>query len=140
TTVEVGDTVAPLVRAIDDFAVKSVTLTVDGVTSAPATSAPYKFSWVPNGKQAGRTVKISATVTDASGKVTKTDDLTVKVAKVKGQPPVTGPSEPTPVVPKPTLKISKVVKKPNGTAVIIAKVNGAGTVKLTGGKVRSSVR
>jgi len=135
STVKVGETVSPLVRAIDDHAIRSVTLTVDGVTSDPATSAPYKFDWVPSAAQAGKTVTITAKVTDSAGQTTTTDAFTLKVADSKAEGPVTGPTKPSPVVPTPTAKIVKVVKKANGTAIVKVKVNGAGVVRLSGKKV-----
>ena len=137
STVKPGETVTPLVRARDDFAIRSVTLTVDGVKSEPATSAPYAFSWVPSADQAGKTVRITATVTDSSGRTTTTKPFSLKVAK--GGNGEAGPSKPSPSVPAPKVTITKVVRKANGTAVVYAKVNRAGVVKVSGTKVKTAV-
>jgi len=79
SAVGVGETVLPLVRASDDFAVKSVTLLVDGAPVAVATTAPYTFSWTPIGKQSGRQVTFQAVVVDSAGQTTVTAKLKVSV-------------------------------------------------------------
>ncbi|WP_346386279.1 Ig-like domain-containing protein [Nocardioides sp.] len=119
--VQVGETVFPLVRGLDDFAVKSATLVVDGQPVQVATTAPYTFSWTPGTEYAGKDVTFQAIVTDSSGQETDSDPLTVSVA----EEPIT-----------PTLGLGKVVKNTkSGTATLSVTVNTAGTVALTGAKV-----
>lgn len=121
TTVKIGETVFPVVRGRDDFAVTSARLVVDGKTVGVSTSAPYSFSWTPTKDDAGKDVTFAAVVTDSSGQTTTSDKLTVAVAKT---------------VIAPTLKISKVVKKPSkGRSTVYATVNTSGRVLLTGGKI-----
>ncbi|MET3961923.1 dienelactone hydrolase [Marmoricola sp. OAE513] len=121
-TVKPGQTVYPLVLGRDDFAVKSAALLVDGKTVATESQAPYAFTWTPTTADAGKTVTFAGVVTDSSGQETTSGTLTVKVAKA---PPI-----------KPTLNGAGVVKnKKKGTAVLSVKVNTAGTITLTGGKV-----
>ena len=82
TDVAVGDTVLPVVRAGDDFGVRSVTLAVDGATVATGTRTPYEFSYtVPAGSE-GRTLPLVATVTDSSGQSTTTS----AALRVRGTP------------------------------------------------------
>ncbi|SNS99767.1 hypothetical protein SAMN06309944_1705 [Micrococcales bacterium KH10] len=146
--VGIGQTIAPLVKASDDFAVKSVTLSVDGVSSAPATSAPYLFDWTASAAQAGKTVTIQATVTDALGRVTTSAPLSIKVAS---QPdPVGPPVPPTPTPPKPVtppavkpkgkakVVVTKVKVRPKkGTVVLTVKPNAAGTIKVKAKKIKN---
>lgn len=131
TEVAVGDEVAPLATAIDDFAVATVSLLVDGTEVASAKTAPYSFVWTPTAAEAGKTVVLTAVATDSSGQTTTSAPLSVTVA----DEPVVVP--PTPV--KPTVAISitgRNTKK--GTAFIATKVNTAGVLRLTGPKVVSS--
>lgn len=128
--IAVGDTVSPLIKASDDFAVASATLLVDGVAVDEATSAPYKFSWTPTSADAGKTVTFAARVVDSAGHVTTTADaLTISVA-AEPEPPV------DPV--DPTLKLGAVTKdKSNGTATMLVTVNTAGDVVVKGAKVKA---
>jgi hypothetical protein len=139
TTVKVGETVTPLVRARDDFAVESATLFANGWPVASTSSAPYSFSWTAPKNLAGKDVELSAVVTDSSGQTTVSDVVTVSVSK-ESVPPAPAPA-PAPVL-KPTLKLEKVVKKPSkGRSTVYAKVNTAGRVQITGSKVATdSVR
>jgi hypothetical protein len=119
--VKVGQTVFPLARGLDDFAVKSATLVVDGESVAVATHAPYGFSWTPGSQYAGKDVTFQTIITDSSGKETTSGGLTVSVAKA----PIT-----------PTMKLGPVVKHPKtGIASLGVTVNTAGTVTLVGGRV-----
>ncbi|MXG89978.1 Ig-like domain-containing protein [Nocardioides flavescens] len=153
TTVSVGDTVLPVVRASDDHAVRSVRLLFDGKAVALATLAPYAFTWTPNAPYAGTSVKVQAEVTDSSGRTTVSDSVTISVKAlptVPGDtttptpgdtttPPVTTvPSVPTVLPTVGTLQVAGVEqKRRRGTAVLTTEVNGAGTVTLSGTKVRS---
>ncbi|WP_221177343.1 Ig-like domain-containing protein [Nocardioides marmoriginsengisoli] len=123
-TLKVGETVFPFVSGHDDFAVKAASLLVDGASVGTSTEAPYGFSWTPAAADAGKTVTLTAVVTDSSGQATTSDGLTIKVAK---------PSVP-PIAPKVTL--GKVVKNTKaGTATIAVTVNTPGTITLAGGRV-----
>jgi hypothetical protein len=133
TTFTVGETVKPLVVGRDDFAVRSATLLVDGEPVDTARTAPYAFSWTPAAASAGKTVTLSAVVTDSSGQTTTSKKVTVKVAE-QAAPPVPG----TPPV-APTLKVDKVVKKPaKGRSTVYATVNTAGRLSIRGNKVATA--
>ncbi|MEV6301241.1 Ig-like domain-containing protein [Actinoplanes sp. NPDC051861] len=67
TRLQVGTAVTPLVRAADDFGVKSVSLFVDGHRVGTASTAPYLFSWTPGRSDAGRKVTLQALVVDSAG-------------------------------------------------------------------------
>jgi dienelactone hydrolase len=90
--VEVGDAIAPVVRASDDFAIRSVRLLVDGEPAGLSTAAPHEFTWAAGESQAGSTVALSAVLTDAGGRTTTTDSVDVMVAEPEGP---TGPTGPT---------------------------------------------
>ncbi|MBB2976494.1 dienelactone hydrolase [Microbacterium endophyticum] len=77
---ESGDTIAPLVRANDDFAVTSVSLLVDGESVSSSSTSPYTFSWSATDANKGKTVALTAVVTDSSGQSTTSDVVSVKVA------------------------------------------------------------
>ncbi|MGA1838931.1 Ig-like domain-containing protein [Herbiconiux sp. 11R-BC] len=101
-TLEVGDTVKPLVKARDDFAVKSVTLLADGVEVATNAVSPYTFEWAAGEADAGKTVSLTAVVTDASGQTTESDPVDVAVAAIDvppTTPPTTEPTAPATVEP-----------------------------------------
>jgi hypothetical protein len=134
-TVKVGETISPLVRGRDDFAVQSATLMVNGTPVDTTSTAPYAFSWTPTAEYAGKDVSFQAVVTDSSGQRTTSDALSVAVAK-EAVPPTTPPGV------KPTMKISKIVKKPSkGRSTVYAKVNTAGRVTISGVNVATdSVR
>jgi hypothetical protein len=78
--VESGETVEPVVLAEDDYGVKSVALSVDGVPVKTIGSAPYAFDWTPTPAEIGTSVELEATITDSSGQVT-TSSVTVPVVK-----------------------------------------------------------
>ena len=125
--IAVGETVLPLTKASDDFAVASASLLVDGVVVDEATEAPYTFSWTPTTGDAGNDVVFTSVVTDSSGQTTTSAPLTVSVA-AEPVPPV----EPV----DPTLTLGAVTKnKKNGTATMLVTVNTAGVVKVKGAKV-----
>ncbi|XVV16578.1 Ig-like domain-containing protein [Actinoplanes sp. CA-131856] len=81
STVKVGEVLHPLVRATDDFGVRSVTLLVDGVKAGTTSVSPYEFSWIPSARYAGRKVTLLALVTDSSGNVRVSAPSTVTVAR-----------------------------------------------------------
>lgn len=158
TEVEVGETVKPLVRGKDDFAIKSATLMVDGEPVEVDSSAPYQFSWAPSEEDAGNEVTLQGLVTDSGGNVTASSEITLSVAEEEGptgptgptgettptgptgptgETTPTGPTGPTGVTPK--AKVNKVISKPGKTTIKVW-VNGAGTVKVSGSKVKTVVR
>jgi hypothetical protein len=82
--VESGEAVEPVVFAEDDYGVKSVSLTADGVPVGATSEAPYVFSWTPGAAEIGTSVHLEATITDSSGQVT-TSSVTVPVVKGLGE-------------------------------------------------------
>lgn len=120
--IDPGQTVYPLVLGNDDFAVKSATLLVNGAEVGTSTKAPYSFAWTPLAADAGKTVTVTAVVTDSSGQQATSETLSIKVKKA---PPIA-----------PVLKGAGITKnKKLGTALWRVQVNTAGTLRLTGGKV-----
>lgn len=118
TTLKVGETLFPLARGVDDFAVKSASLLVDGKAVDAASTAPYSFSWTPGAQLAGKQVKLQTVVTDASGQSTTSAPITVSVAKT---------------VVTPTLTVGSLTKNTKtGNGELLASVNTAGSVSLTG--------
>jgi hypothetical protein len=77
-----GETIAPVVVAADDFGVKSVKLSADGVPVASVGHLPYELTWTPAYGEIGKTAMLAATITDSSG---QTGVATVHVVV----PPVT---------------------------------------------------
>ena len=67
TTVAWGQTIYPVVVAADDFGVKSVALTANGVPVATVGHTPYEFTYTPAYSQIGKHVVLSATITDSAG-------------------------------------------------------------------------
>lgn len=167
TEIEVGEELSPIVRATDDFAVRAVTLLVDGEPVEQSGVAPYEFSWTPTEDEAGDGLTISALVTDSGGNVTTTGEISVSVAEPEGPTGPTGPTDPTgptgptsptgatgptsptgptgPTTPEPdpeftpALTLGKVEKK-SGFALLTAKVNGGGIVSVTGPRVVKTVK
>jgi hypothetical protein len=82
--VEVGTAIEPVVLAEDDYGVKSVSLTADGVPVGTVAEAPYTFAWRPTRAEMGSSVELEATITDGSGQVTTS---TVSVPVVKAAKP-----------------------------------------------------
>lgn len=132
--IEVGESIAPLVRAADDFAVRSATLLVDGTPVGDDASAPYSFAWTPGASYAGKDVVLTAVVTDSSGQTTTSEPFAVSVA---AEDVVVEP--PTPAAPTVKFSIGKRNAK-KGTAVVLATVNGPGTLTLSGAKVATATR
>lgn len=132
TTIKVGETVNPVIRGRDDFAVRSATLLVNGLPVAATAKAPYTFSWTPTETSAGKDVTFTAVVTDSSGRSTTSKQLTVAVSEAEVTPPVVTPPPAT----TPTVKVVKVIKKPSkGRSTVYATVNAPGRLSITGSKV-----
>jgi Big-like domain-containing protein len=83
-----GEDAAPVVVASDDFGVKSVALTVDGVPLATDGRAPYEFAWTPGFAQIGDVVTLAATITDSSDQATVVTTA-VEIAAPAGYAPIT---------------------------------------------------
>ncbi|MDO8188946.1 choice-of-anchor D domain-containing protein [Conexibacter sp. JD483] len=84
-----GVPVAPVVRAKDDFGVKSVVLSADGVVVGTETDGSYEFAgWTPSFADLGRAVTLTAVATDSAGQ-TATDSVTVRVVAPAGYMPIT---------------------------------------------------
>jgi hypothetical protein len=138
TTVAVGQAVHPLARGLDDFAVRSATLLLDGEPVATTAEAPYAFVFVPGAEYAGRTVSLATVVTDSAGHTARSAAVSLEVAA----PVTTTPTTPTTVGPlHPTLRVVGVVKQPRkGTAAVVVRVDTAGTVAVTGRKLATVTR
>jgi hypothetical protein len=76
--VEAGVAVEPVVAAEDDYGIRSVSLTANGVAVASKVLSPYVFTWTPTAAEIGASVQLEATITDSGGHVT-TSDITVPV-------------------------------------------------------------
>lgn len=116
--VPVGAELLPTVQATDDFGVRGVSVTADGVPVGARSTRPYEFSWSPGPEQAGKTVRLEATVVDSAGQVTTTA-VSVLVTGV----PVPGPVPP-PVPTAPPLQPPTTVVAPSlsGVAVVGGRV------------------
>ncbi|MFT4286289.1 Ig-like domain-containing protein [Nocardioides sp.] len=126
TQVSVGQSISPLIGARDDFAVAAAELLVDGSSVGSDVSAPYSFSWTPSAEYAGKSVTLSAIVTDSAGQRTTSATVTVSVAALSAASSSA------------TLTVGKVSKKPKKAAVVLTvTVNPAGVLSATGKKVRT---
>ena len=67
TVVPYGETIYPVVVAADDFGVKSVALTANGLPVATSSRVPYEFEYTPAYEHIGDVVTLTATITDSSG-------------------------------------------------------------------------
>jgi hypothetical protein len=92
-TIAIGETIHPVVQAADDFGVRSVTLSADGAVLQSVGHTPYEFAFTSNADQAGRTVTLTATVTDSAGQITQTS-VPVDVAAWQGDGGGSGGSTP----------------------------------------------
>lgn len=102
-TLGVGETIAPIVQASDDFGIRSVVFTAGSVTTTKA-RGPYEFSWTPSAAQAGTTVVLSATATDSSGQQATTS-IEVSVQALAEYPaPTPTPAPTTTPTPPPALR------------------------------------
>lgn len=132
TKLEVGQAIAPLVRAKDDFAVASVTLLADGEEVATSSVSPYSFSWTAADAHKGKTVALSAVVTDSSGQSTPSEAVMVDVA---GDPVVEPSPEPTDgPSPEPTSSAEPTESPaaPLQLTLSAGTVEAGGTVTVTG--------
>ncbi|MEO9323170.1 Ig-like domain-containing protein [Nocardioides sp. C4-1] len=141
--VEAGESIAPLVKAGDDFAVASVELLVDGAPAGTSTTAPHAFSWTPSAALAGTEVTLTAVVTDSSGQRTTTAPLTLSVADEPVVPPVDPPVDPPtpPAAPAPKQSVKVASRNDRtGSLVTAVTVNRAGSVKVTSPKLVTVTR
>jgi len=129
--VEPGATLEPVVLAEDDYGVRSVSLTADGVPLGARMEAPYAFSWTPPAADAGRTVTLKATIADSSGQV-ETSTISVPV-KARVAPPVVK------VPPSSSFALGRVSRfAKRGTAALSVQVPGPGTLTIAGPKVKAA--
>ncbi|MCR1782855.1 hypothetical protein KVF89_09950 [Nocardioides carbamazepini] len=117
-SLKVGETLLPVALGRDDHAVRSASLLVDGDVVETVSHAPYVFRWTPGGKDAGRSVALSTTVTDSAGQATTSPAVTVAVTKEVIAPAAT--------------VIGMAKNKKKGTAQVAVALNTAGTVVLAG--------
>ena len=140
--VEVGKAAVPVVLADDDFGVKSVSLTADGVPLATLGGSPYVFDWAPTADEAGKTVTLEATITDSAGQST-TSTIEVPVAAPVEPPVVTPPAPPAAEQPVPPVRI-KLAKQKRvlgaGTLFLRVHVPAKGRLVLNGKGVRRVTR
>jgi hypothetical protein len=136
-TVVAGQALAPVVLGRDDLAVRSAALLVDGTQVGVSATAPYTVPWTPSAAQAGRTVALTAVVTDSAGRTTTSRPVAVSVAAAPTVP--TTPPTTTPVTPvTPVVTLGEVTRRRNGTATIAVSVSTPGAVSLAGSRVRTT--
>ncbi|MBE2315084.1 hypothetical protein DVA67_003810 [Solirubrobacter sp. CPCC 204708] len=70
TTVAWDETIYPVVVAADDFGVKSVELTANGIPVGAVGRTPYEFEYRPAYEHIGDHVVLTAKITDSSGQTT----------------------------------------------------------------------
>ncbi|BBH69144.1 hypothetical protein ACTI_58290 [Actinoplanes sp. OR16] len=119
TSVTAGEDLDVLVRASDDFGVTAVSLYANGSKVGTTSVSPYRFSWTPPAKYAGKKVELEAVAVDSSGAKRVSDDVTVTVA---------------PVIPAPSVTVTA------SSSEVKATVNSAGTATLRGDKVATVSR
>ncbi|MFA4927481.1 MAG: Ig-like domain-containing protein [Patulibacter sp.] len=122
--VPVGAELLPTVQATDDFGVRAVSVTADGARVGARSTRPYEFAWTPGPEQAGRTVRLEATVVDSAGQETTTA-VSVLVTGTAVPGPVPPPAPPAP----PTLPLQP------PTTVAAPSLSG---VAVVGGRVACS--
>jgi len=132
-TLKVGQSIAPLARGLDDFAVKSAQLLVDGTPVASSAVPPYAFSWTPSSAYAGTTVSLSTVVTDSSGQSTTSAPVPVSVSREPVVPVIT--TAPPATLPAGASAAGVVKLKGKGTATLSVAVNTVGTLTVSGPKV-----
>lgn len=74
-----GEQLTVTVRAVDDFAISSVSFLVDGEVVGTSTTSPYTFDWTAGRPKKATTVQLTAVVTDSSGQTATSDPIPVKV-------------------------------------------------------------
>ena len=100
TTVAWDETIYPVVVAADDFGVKSVELTANGLPVATVGRTPYEFEYRPAYEHIGDHVVLSAKITDSSGQATVVStELDVPAVTTSTNGTVTG-SVPATLVPE----------------------------------------
>jgi len=134
---EADEVISPVVRAVDDYGISSVSLSAGEELVGTLTEGPYEFEWTPGSALAGTTVTLTATITDSSGQ-TATDTIEVAVAEEDVVPPPDPDPDPDPPAESdPTLELGPVSKdKSKGTAVLGARVSDPGTIELRGPGIR----
>jgi len=86
--VPAAEAIDPVVTATDDFGVRSVSMTADGVDLGTQATFPYTFSYTPAYEQMGDVVTFETTVTDSAGQTT-TKTAQVTVVPPDGYAPIT---------------------------------------------------
>ena len=95
TTVAWGETIYPVVVAADDFGVKSVALTANGLPVATVGHTPYEFTYTPAYEHIGDHVLLTATITDSSGQTSiVSTELDVPAITTRRPAPSAAPSRP----------------------------------------------
>lgn len=88
-TIAAGAELIPTVIAKDDFGVRSVSLTVDGVPVGTKATAPYEFDgFTPGYDEIGETYELTTTVVDSAGQTTVSTEQATVVAPT-GYAPIT---------------------------------------------------
>ncbi|MDH6182339.1 putative cell wall-binding protein [Microbacteriaceae bacterium SG_E_30_P1] len=80
--VNVGQTITPIAKALDDFAVSSATLVVNGTPFATGTVSPFTFTWAPGAELRGTDVTLTTIVTDSAGQQTESSPITITVPDI----------------------------------------------------------
>jgi hypothetical protein len=151
--VEPGVATEPVVTAEDDYGVKSVSLTADGVPVGARAESPYVFGWTPTAAQAGETVTLEATIVDSAGHTTTSSvDIPVKAdAAAPVEPPAGGggggpapeptpAAAPAPIAPPSAVEIGKLKHlTAKGTVLLKVHVPGPGKLVASGAKVKTVV-
>jgi hypothetical protein len=137
--VAAGEATEPVVVADDDFGVKSVSLSADGVPVDSLDEAPYAFGWTPSADEAGETVTLEATVVDSSGQ-TETASIEVDVEAAAPETPPAPKVTPTPPAAG-KAELGKLTRKPHvGTAMIALEAPGPGELMISGPRIKTVVR
>lgn len=132
-----GTGLAPLVRASDDFAVRSVTLLADGQPVATSTTSPYRFDWTSTPEQAGSQITLTATVTDATGRTTTSAPVTVSVVAEIQPTTLAVDLDPTATASGRTVRATATVTttgEPTGSVVLTSGTTVLGTAPVAGGQ------
>ena len=157
---EPGETVEAVVYTEDDYGVKSVSLSADGAPVKTLAESPYAFSWMPTAAEAGRTVTLTATITDSSGQTaTSTISVPVKAVEVppseEHKPPAEEPkgsggssgsgggggSTPTPSGGSELPRPGKLIGNPKkGTATLAVQLPSAGKLVVSGTGVKHTTK
>lgn len=91
TSVAWDETIYPVVVAADDFGVKSVALSANGVPVATLGTAPYEFEYRPAYADIGKHVVLTAKITDSAGQTSMVStELAVPTVTATATGTVTG--------------------------------------------------